>query len=327
MKKRTLFIIIFLATFYVSNAQFGYGKYEDVKKIKEVPLLVLLESKNKKTVKKLSKKNNGELAKYYKEIIEYNEAIKKSFMNSWNFSDQVLFIEEDSLEVYNTKENKGQYAYFTKEVQKGDTDSSLLRTNGIITTHSYAIFLTGTNKPVHTIMYTSHTLNEADSKFIAQQIQNYLKSRLLPNLEKKTRTKLMLEMNNNAQKVKDKMVLFDKDNLAPDIVYATNTYYTYQHKVTTKEEIDTAILNNDPHIIYLKILPVGRITGVCRPIKTAKLMHVQYLIDAENGEVMAFVSPSKIGLGGSLGTSMSSSKHQMTKKDLENMVNTINEIR
>ena len=116
-----------------------------------------------------------------------------------------------------------------------------------------------------------------------------------------------------------------KDNLAPDLIYATKTLYPFKHKVTSKEEIDTAILNNDPDKAYLKILPIGQLTGVSRPVKTAKLMHVQYLIDAVNGEIIAFVSPSKIGLGGSLGTSMKSSKHQMTKKDMEKMVEAINE--
>jgi hypothetical protein len=327
MKKKVLVIIMFLSTFLVAKAQFGYGKFEDVKKIKEVPLLVLLESKNKKIVKKLSKKNNGMLEQYYSQINQYNEALKKSFINSWEFSEEIKFIEEDSLEVYNTKENAGKFAFFTKDVQKGDTDSSLLRTNGIITTHSYAIFLVGSNKPVHSVLYTSHTLNEADSKFISQQIQNYLKTRLIPTTEKKSRTKLMLEMNDNAHMVKDKLVLFDKDNLAPDIIYSTNATYPFNHKVTSKEEIDTAILNNDPKIIYLKILPIGHVTGVCRPVKTSQLMHVQYFINAENGEIMSYVSPSKIGLGGSLGTSMKSSKHQMKKRDLEKMANTIKAVK
>lgn len=326
MKKKSLVIIMLLATFLVAKAQFGYGKFEDVKKIKEVPLLVLLESKNKKTVKKLSKKNNGMLEQYYSQINQYNEALKTSFVNSWDFSEEIKFIEEDSLEVYNTKENAGKFAIFTKDVQKEDTDSSLLRTNGIITTNSYAIFLIGSNKPVHSVLYTSHTLNEADSKFISQQIQNYLNRRLIPT-EKKSRTKLMLEMNDNAHLVKDKLVLFDKDNLAPDIIYSTSATYPFKHKVTSKDEIDQAILNNDPKIVYLKILPIGQITGVCRPVKTAQLMHVQYFINAEDGEIMSYVSPSKIGLGGSLGTSMKSSKHQMKKRDLEKMANTIRELK
>ena len=327
MKKKILISIVLLITFNVVKAQFGYGKIEDVKNIKEVPLLVLMESKNKKTVKRLSKKDNGALEQYYAQINQYNEALKKVFELNWEFSTEIKFIEEDSLEVYNTKENKDRFAYFTKVVQKGDTDSSLLRVNGTITTHSYAIFITGSNKPVYTTMYTSHTLNEADVKFISQQLQNYLKKRLLVTEDKKTRTKLMKEMNNNAHKVKEKIVLFDKDNLAPDLIYTTNTFYPFEHKVTSKEEIDTAILNNDPDKAYLKILPIGQLTGVSRPVKTAKLMHVQYLIDAVNGEIIAFVSPSKIGLGGSLGTSMKSSKQQMTKKDMEKMVEAINGIK
>ena len=114
MKKKFLVIIMLLATFLAAKAQFGYGKFEDVKKIKEVPLLVLLESKNKKTVKKLSKKNNGMLEQYYSQINQYNEAIKTSFVNSWKFSEKIKFIEEDSLEVYNTKENAGKFAFLLR---------------------------------------------------------------------------------------------------------------------------------------------------------------------------------------------------------------------
>ena len=85
MKKKILISIVLLITFNVAEAQFGYGKIEDVKNIKEIPLLVLLESKNKKTVKRLSKKDNGALEQYYSQINQYNKALKKVFNLAGNF--------------------------------------------------------------------------------------------------------------------------------------------------------------------------------------------------------------------------------------------------
>lgn len=115
-------------------------------------------------------------------------------------------------------------------------------------------------------MYTTLLPNEADFKFISQQIQSYL-----------------------------------------------NPY-----KIASKEEIDNAILTDAKDLAYLKILPVGQISDHSGPLKTSSLIFMQYVINAENGEYLAYVNPSPIQVPGVLGLLVNNNK--LKKNDLQSIV-------
>ncbi len=325
MKKTILTVLVFILTFNYVNAQFGFGKIEDVKRIKEVPLLAILQTKSEKVIKKISKSKNGDLEKYYSDIENYNISLKKGFENSWNFSNEVKFITSEELETYNSESNTGKYAYFKIQIEKGDNGFSLIKSKGLITTYNYAIYLTGEKKPVYSFMYSSSLPNAADFKFISQQIQNYLTVRELLKSGEKSKNELKSEFYENAHKIKDKTLLINKEDISDNLIEEIKNIYKYQYKLTSKEEIDEAILNNDKSKAYLKIVPQGQITGSSGPLKVSKLMFVQFIMNAEDGKVLAFVKPSSFGYGGPLGTALKGSKSEMKIKDLESIIKAINE--
>lgn len=322
--KKPILILLIIFTFNHINAQFGFGKIEDIKRIKEVPLLVILQEKSEKTIKKINKSKKGDINQYYSDIKNFNTAIKEGFENPWVFSKEIKFITTQEFETYNSKSNKRKYAYFKLQIDQGDNGFSLLKSKGLITTYNYAIYLTGEKKPVYSYMYSSDLPNSADFKFISQQIQNYLVGRETLKSGNKSRKEMIAEFNKNASEIKNKTLLLDRENLTENLIDEIKNVYKYDYKLTTKKEIDESILSNNESIAYLKIVPIGQVTGSSGALKTSKLMFLQYIIDAKNGEILAFVKPSSFGLGGVLGSSLRGSKRKMKTEDLKKIIKAIN---
>ncbi|WP_282161387.1 hypothetical protein [Ulvibacterium marinum] len=322
--KKSILILLFILTFNHINAQLGFGKIEDINRIKEVPLLVILQEKSEKTIKKITKSKKADINQYYSDIESFNTAIRDGFENSWVFSNKIKFITTKELETYNSKSNKRKYAYFQLLIDEGDDGFSLLESKGLITTYNYALYLTGQKKPVYSYMYSSNLPNSADFKFISQQIQNYLVGREKLKSGKKSRKEMVAEFNKNAHEIKNKTLLLNKEDLTENLIDEIKNIYKYDYKITTKDEIDKAILNNDESIAYLKVVPMGQATGSTGPIKVSKLLFLQYIMDAKNGQILTFIRPSSMGLGGTLGTALKDSKSKMKIKDLKKIIKAIN---
>ena len=316
--------IFFLITTCTLSAQFGMGKLEDVQRLKEVPLLVVLESPNEKVVKKLSKKDPEGLKKYYNDIATNNAILKASMPVNWTASKEVKFIKSQELDNFKDKKNKGKYAYFMPIVQ--DRSRSKMSTAGVIVTYSYAVYLTGDNTPVYSMMYGSEskdvTVNEADLKFICQQMQNYFTYREELKGKKKSKQELIDEMYKNAEVLSQKTVLLDKEDLKEDLIEELGSIYKYNYKLTSKEEIDKAILNEDPNYAYLKVLPVGQLTS-SNIVKVSKLMHAQYFVNAKDGKVLTMITPTMVAMPGVLGTAVKNGKSKVSKKDMNKVIERI----
>ena len=69
---------------------------------------------------------------------------------------------------------------------------------------------------------------------------------------------------------------------------------------------------------------MGQATGSTGPIKVSKLLFLQYIMDAKNGQILTFIRPSSMGLGGTLGTALKDSKSKMKIKDLKKIIKAIN---
>lgn len=321
--KKIILTLLFILTFNQINAQFGFGKIKDIERIKEVPLLVILKEKNEKVIKKIKKSKRGDLNKYYSSIENFNTAIREGFENSWVFSNEIKFLTPKEFKTYNSKSNKRKYAYLKPQIKKGDNGFSRLKNKGLITIQSYDIHLIGKNKPVYSYIYQSVFQSNADFKFISQQIQNYLIGREILKSGNKSRKEIIAEFKGNARKIKNKTLLLNKENLTEKLINEIKNIYKYDYKLTTKKEIDESILSNDDSIVYLKIVPIGQVTGASGPLKISKLMFIQYIIDAENGQVLALVKPSGIGLAGALGASLQGSKRKMKIKDMKKIIKAI----
>lgn len=324
MKKSILTLFLFILTLSNVSAQFGYGQLKDIERIKEVPLLAVLQSTNEKTIKKITKSKKGDIQKYYSDIENYNNSLKDGLSSSWEFSNEIKFITNEELERYNSKKNKRKYAYFKLDINKGDKFSPYADVGGI-TTFNYGLYLTGKNKPVYSVMYMSALPNTADFKFISQQLQNYLKMREMIKSGDKSRKDYVEEFNENSPMLKDKILLLDRADLSEKLIEEIHDVYKFDFELTSKAAIDEAILNNDNDKAYLKIVPVGQISNASGPMKLSKLVFVQMVVNAENGELLAYVKPAALGLGNMIGIALKDSKGRMNVRDLKSIVKSIGE--
>jgi len=314
----------------LTSAQFGSGKLEDVQAVQKAPLLVVLQAKNDKVLKKITKKDGDEAAqKYLTNIETTNASLKNGITASWLYTSDITFITEAELDKYDTKSNKNKYAILTAGRELGDNGYSMLQSKGLLTTYNYGIYLTGKRKRVYGMLTRSSQLTEGDIVFMSQQIQNYLNARLDLKSGKMSRKEMTADLNENAAIIADKTLWIAEDDLKKDFVKKIEKMYPYQLKVTTKEAIDAEIINKNSDICYLRIVPVGQQTaGGGGPLKTSKLIYVQYVLDAEDGKILAYVTPSVggsllSGLGGALGNALTKGNGQMGKGDMENVLKSV----
>lgn len=307
MKKTLLFLSVILF-FNLSQAQFGYGKIEDITTIKEVPLLIVLKTPNEDEVKKLEGKDKKALNEYYEQIESYNKSIKEGFADSWAFSKEVKFIQDIEIKNYETKSNDRKYAI----IKKGMVNFAF----------QYSIYLIGKKKPIYSFFYQEEP-NSSDFKYISQQIQNYLKNRELLKTGNKSKKELKKEFENKAKILKTKTFLLDKNDLTKELIKQFKNIYKYSFKLTTKEEIDEAIMNNSD-VAYLKISTLYPATSKTKSpdlvTKEVKLIYSQYIMNASNGEIIALVQPSGITIGKA--TSQNSYKI-MSIKNLKTIIKAI----
>jgi hypothetical protein len=173
---RIKFIAIFLMIFSVSvvQAQFNIDKHENIQLIKKVPLLVVLDSPNKKILRKLTRKGPQEAEKYIAAIAGKNEVIKTTINRKWKISKDIKFVTSEEFKNYKTKENKGKYAYITSKVY--DKVKSKKSSTGYLAYCNYSIFIMGDVSPVHEIRYSSvygnTIVDNADVETVWGQMQS-----------------------------------------------------------------------------------------------------------------------------------------------------------
>jgi hypothetical protein len=135
------------------QAQFNLGEFEDIEKLKDIPLLVVLETPNPKKVKKLEKKNPEELKNYLTAIEGKNKALKETFKYAWGISKDVRFVDTEGLSTYKMKENHGKFAYLTTKVY--DKVKWKESKTGYLAYTNYSIFILGDVTPLYTKRYAS----------------------------------------------------------------------------------------------------------------------------------------------------------------------------
>ncbi len=322
MKNTVLTIILFIIT-NLTNAQLGYGKIEDIKKLKEVPILVVLDTLNEDYVKKLSKSKKAKVEAYYSKLENFNKVLRPSFENYWSFSETIKFISSKEMKSYLSKSNEGKYAYFKLDVESG---SNSLKLKGLITTYHYSIYLIGSKKPVYTFMYHSSTPNAADFKFILQQIQSYLRQRGLLKTGVKTKKELIADLNKSSKEVKNRMLLINRNDLSKGLLKKIGSLYKFKYKIISSEEIDKAILNEYDSIAYLRIIPLTQITiKPSENYKKSSLVHSIFIINPKNGKVLLQTKPFQdLTLPTILKSNIEDFKPKMKTRHLKNIIKKIN---
>lgn len=321
MLNRLTFVLLLLCFSSQLQAQFGYGKIEDIETIKKSPLLVVTQSLIEKQEKKLAKKPD-ELKQCQENMALFNANLKLGIEKNWNYSKEIIFITEKELETYN-KNSKGKYAYMRNDIIAGKDGSSIMTNKNLISTSNYAIYITGENSPVYSMMYFSGVPNEADFKFIVNQIQAYFKGRIDKKASNKSNKQIKEEIASNSKRIKDKTLLLESDDLSDDVKKEIAKIYKFPYKITTKNEIDQAILSNDKTVAYLRIVPVGQVSGNSGAVSVSKLLFVQYFYDSETNDILGMILPSAFGLGGVAGTLTKDSKGKLNLKDFKALIKDI----
>jgi hypothetical protein len=173
---KTKFIAVFLLILSLSTiqAQFNIDKYEDIQLIRKIPLLVILDSPNKKLVKKLTKKDPQEVERYIAAVNGKNEVIRTSINRNWKISKDIKFVTSEEFKSYKTKENKGKFAYITSKVY--DKVKSKKSYTGYLAYCNYSIFILGNVSPVDEIRYSSvygnTIVDNTDVKTVLSQMQS-----------------------------------------------------------------------------------------------------------------------------------------------------------
>ena len=333
MKKSLTLLVLTIFLSFQASAQFGMPKPEDANKIKERTLLVVLDEVNEKLKKKIEKKPE-KFQNYADEINAYNENLKRTIKNTWNFSSDIRYVtKSEFIKIRKNKKDSKSYAYFTNNVQRSP-DRLLSSSNSISTPDIYTLDLglADEKKPFHSMMYTTSHPGEADLTFILQQFQNLLVGLQKSEGKKRpSRKEMKAEFAKNAKKIKEKTLLFDKEKVEKKLLSQISKIYKFDYELTDRETIDKAILSRDSKYAYVRAFPMyqqnssssGNAGKVSVGFSVSKLMYIQYVVDAENGELLAYAAPATVGLGGNLATSTKSSNEKTSVKDLKKIVETM----
>lgn len=315
---RNIFVAAFCLVYTLASAQMGYGKFEDILEVQQKPLLVVLESPKANTLKDLKKKP-ADLAKYPDDIAQYNTALKAAFASTWTFSKDVQFVSEEQYEaIKNDKTKKDKYAYFNNKIRRYGYG---IKGAFVPNTFYHELGLTDQGKPVYSFMFDTTHPNEADLTFILQQFQSYLLARMQIKGGEKTRKELMAELEQKAALLKGKTLLLDEEFMEQKMLNKISDVYKYKYKISNKAEIDKAILSHNAEYAYIKSVPaVQMISKDANGMKMGDTKYIQYVVNAENGEMLTYVAPAAMQLPGVGGSNMTTTLNDLKKiiKNIEN---------
>ncbi|WP_157514743.1 hypothetical protein [Mangrovimonas sp. TPBH4] len=308
MNKKIFLFLFTICTLLQANAQFGFGKLEDIKEVQNKTLLVVLDEVDDNLKKKAQKKPEK-----YNEIIEiievYNKALKAAFTANWSYSQNIRFVtEKEFQQILNDKNQKNQYAYFRNKLE-GHFKGQVRMQAG---NYSFELRLPNKNKSVYEMIYTSQHPNEADLTLIIQQFQNYLNSRVKRKEQNYSRKNFQNEIAENSKLLKEKTLLLDEASVSSKLKKEISKVYKYNYKFTSKEEIDEAIISKNPNFAYVRAMPLYQQMNDNQQWDQNKFIFIQYAINAEDGKILGYSTPSSVSFG-----SITPSNHDTTPKDLK----------
>ena len=311
---------LFLFCFVVSmssnlQAQFGFGKIEDINALKERTLLVEMKEPSEKTLKKLRKKPK-ELQAYKQAVINYNDGLKKVFNKEWNMSKDVEFVSLDRInEVSNDKKLRKQYAYFKAFIRTKPLSSSM----GSIPMYTYNVGLLENRKPIYTTLYSSFNgFSEADAIIVTNLFENYFKNRVLLKTSDKSRRQIKKEFKQKVKILKTKTLYIDKEFVTDRLIRKIKDIYNYDYKLVDNQEMEKAIVNKTEDVVYVKSIPVSQTSQKSGALKVSKEIYMQYFFDADNGEIVTYSRPSaNLGVIGDSGLKLSVKDLKKISKNIE----------
>ncbi|PKQ45496.1 hypothetical protein [Confluentibacter flavum] len=236
LKKAILVVVHFIFLFGYSQMGVQNNKIDDVKLLKEKPLLVVLASDG-------SKLANG----------NFNEYLKKAVNAIWKFSPSVEFISQDAYDALLEDETKiHEYAYL---------DFITFNDVGNAPAHSFIVGFTDKRVSPHYVSIYSidDPYTYGDIFFYITQLHNDLNNTV--NLDKKDLKKqnISLYTHISSSAIRDKTLLLDKNDINEDLEEEITNLYGHNYKIVDKDIIDKALTERDTSTIFFrKIMIVPR---------------------------------------------------------------------
>jgi hypothetical protein len=297
-------LLLILATYTHSFAQWGMGKPEDVAAVKNRTLIVVVEQSNPKIIEKLKKKNKGSyIDDYRKALDDYNDNMKDAVQKYWTFSSNVEYKTAEELESI-VKSKSKDYAVLRCITMNGnysgiDIYSGLNWTytdfkNGQKEDNDYwesSTFLEVTLiekadkfKPVFYFGLQDIFPLESDIIFGLRSTQWYFTQRA--NKAKAGEMRDMIK--ENALQLKDKTLVARKDLVDPKLTPNTiKSVYPNKFEEENADDYDQHIVNADDGYVMLVVSPSLNIVG-----DKVKVIYVYYAMDAKSGDMMGYALPS-----------------------------------
>lgn len=307
MKKTFLLALIFVFTFFNSFSQNNTSSKE-AKELKKRILIVGLEEKNPKMLKKLKGK---ELEFYQNQVDGNNYALQTSIEKYWKYNGEIKYLPLTEAKALLKSKSK-EYALLTinkytdyeiKHEGKGWTRDKSLSTNPKgdpmmlkydpgtrYTEAANQISYLSIDMPSNIIYVNLPNLlvSQPDAVYGVMQMQ-YILNRLCEN-EKLSYRDVVKER--NGANLKNKTLLLCKDDLDKKLTEdAIKKIYPYKFKIASLEEINQAIVDLSPEYVIAQIVSVQGGKGN---------VFVHFLSETSNGCIDGLVMPSfAIGLKGS----------------------------
>jgi hypothetical protein len=293
--KKSLLLLAGLALFgftHNAKAQFGYGKLEDIEKLKKRKLIVIVESPDEDLMKKLTKKKKTDDIKAYQTALDlYNSQMKEVVEKFWTFSATDI---EYKTQKEVDKLPKGQYALIycssgskgpgTKHEGLAWTPKGDKVEGDAITV--MAVALQENNKPIFFLGMPDAFPSKADLVYGITQLEWYFNYRLS---HQKTTMKEGKELvAENQPRLKRRTLLLRQDQLDTKLKpEEIKTAYPFNYRTVTEDEMDQYVINADSSYAYAIIAPSYGGNSV---------IYVQYVMDCKDGAQLGMSMPSMGGM-------------------------------
>lgn len=228
MKKLVFSLFVFLFTFSI-HAQMGVSKkgLKDAELIKKLPLLVVLHEYDDPFYKKM------------------NKDLKDAVLKYWNYSKTVEFISKEKLREYSKDKTKqDQYAYlmYSDKTYQGNVPAGCFCV-GLLNKHIFTHYRRFGNP--------GKKYSKADYKHGLTWLQKDLEILAGYKGLKEKRKFLATKFHEQAS---SSTLLVDEDLIEEELKEKFGDLYHYDYRITNKEEVDKAIIENTPNILYFKPL-------------------------------------------------------------------------
>jgi hypothetical protein len=279
MNRYALVFFLLLISTFSSNAQLRAGSPDDIKIVRKLPLIVVLQDEDPAVIKRLTKKNPEKLDNYRATLASNNAILQKYISRYWKFSPEVQFkfaseinpLLENPTQIYSTLRIS---AFIVTQFQYGSKSGPTQNLN------QYAglfLHLAGKGQsPSRNVcieQLNGDSVSSSDIIFAIRRIQQTIEK---PAEERKSHS-MSKEAEVNGPKLKEKTLLINEkylpDNMSIDDL---QKIYPFPLQIADREIIDKAIDEEDPRYACVWPMPISEKKPGLIVISTDKIEVLAY---------------------------------------------------